>query len=134
MLVAVALSARAQVSDDRLGTRLGAFPDLETGEATQHQLLPNLGRVVFEQVLDRLLVVADVRLVEQDHLLVVVLQLALDDPLDDVLGLALGLLGVDLPLAVEFGMEGVERLADPVRRARRGQRPQPVPETVPTTP
>ena len=42
-----------------------------------------------------------------------------------------------LALAVEFGMEGVERIGDPVRRARgsgRGGRPQAVPETVPSTP
>ena len=39
-----------------------------------------------------------------------------------------------LALAVEFGMEGVERIADPVRRARRGRRQTLVPETVPTTP
>jgi osmoprotectant transport system permease protein len=39
-----------------------------------------------------------------------------------------------LALAVEFGMEAFERISDPVRRARRGHRPQPVPETVPSTP
>ena len=39
-----------------------------------------------------------------------------------------------LALAVEFGMEGVERIADPVRRARRGRRQTMVPETVPTSP
>src|SRR5215211_4707382 len=81
-------------------TGLGAFPDLEPREATQHQLLADLGRVVVEQVLDGLLVVADVGLFEQDDLLVVVLELAVDDLLDDVVRLALRLAGVDLTLAV----------------------------------
>src|SRR5215207_7255009 len=82
-------------------TGLGALPDLEAGEAAQDELLADLGRVGVEQVLDRLLVVADVRLVEQDDLLVVVLELALDNLLDDLLGLALGLAGVDLPLLLD---------------------------------
>src|SRR5512132_4618967 len=86
---------------DRSWDGSGAFPDLEPREAAEHQLLADLGRVAVEQVLDGLLVVADVRLVEQDDLLVVVLELALDDALDDVVGLALGLLGVDLPLLGE---------------------------------
>src|SRR5215216_4669920 len=82
-------------------TGLGPLPDLEPREATQHQLLADLGRVVVEQVLDGPLVVADVRLFEQDDLLEIVLELAIDDLLDDVVGLALGLAGVDLALAVD---------------------------------
>src|SRR5215218_2549200 len=97
---------------------LGPLPHLEAGEAAQHELLAHLGRVVVQQVLDGLLVVADVRLVEQHDLLVEAVELALDDLLHDVGRLALGLGGVDLALLLEHVVGHV--LAAQVRRVGDG--------------
>src|SRR6266511_3633443 len=57
-------------------------------EPTHGHLLPDLGRHLVEELLDRLRVVLHVRLVEQDRLCVERLQLALHDLRDHVVGLA----------------------------------------------
>src|SRR5512132_3289177 len=57
-------------------------------EPAHGHLLPDLGRHLVEELLDRLRVVLHVRLVEQDRLCVERLQLALDDLGDHVVGLA----------------------------------------------
>src|SRR5512132_1565184 len=57
-------------------------------EPAHGHLLPDLGRHLVEELLDRLRVVLHVRLVEQDRLRVERLQLALDDLGDHVVGLA----------------------------------------------
>src|SRR6266516_2291493 len=84
-----------------LALALGVLPDPEPGEATDHQLLANLGRVGIEHLLDSLAGTADMGLVKQDDLLVEVLELALDDPLDDIRLLAFRLLGVDFALPLQ---------------------------------
>src|SRR5512132_160229 len=57
-------------------------------EPAHGHLLPDLGRHLVEELLDRLRIVLHVRLVEQDRLRVEGLQLALDDHRDHVVGLA----------------------------------------------
>src|SRR6266700_150575 len=94
-------SARALVAASPFGCSLRLLPNLVPGEAAQHEPLTDPVGVRVQQLLDRLVLIPDEGLVQQDDLLVEVLQLALDDPLDDVVRLALGLRGVDLALALE---------------------------------
>ena len=71
---------------------LGLGPDFEAGEAGDPDVLAGLRRSLLAKLLDRLavvLVAVDVRLLEQRDLLAPLGELALDDPLADVLGLAL---------------------------------------------
>src|SRR5690349_376116 len=74
-------------------------PDLEAGEAGDADVLAGPRRRLLAQLLDRLAVVllaVDVLLVEQRDLLAPLRELALDDAVADVLGLALlGRLGLE---------------------------------------
>src|SRR4051812_10636036 len=70
------------------------LPHLEAREAGDSNVLARLGRDLGAQILDRLalvLVLVEVLLIEQDELGGPLLQLAVDDLLDDALGLAVGL-------------------------------------------
>ena len=71
--------------------RLVLRPDFEAGEAGDSDVLAGLRRGFLAELLDRLalvLVAVDVRLLEQRDLLAPLRELAFDDPLADVLGLA----------------------------------------------
>src|SRR3954452_13164314 len=96
---------------------------LEAREAGDPDVLAGLGRDLGAQVLDRLalvLVLVEVLLIEQDELGGPLLQLAVDDLLDDVLGLAVGLrlLLEDAPLVGDLVLGDV--LERDVLRVHRG--------------
>src|SRR5213083_487585 len=88
-------------------------------EPTYRDLLPRLGTDLVEQRLDRLGIVLDEQLVEEDAVLEEGLELALDDPRDHVVGLAgLPRLRLEDPSLV---LEGLRRDFVPVEPARRGR-------------
>src|SRR5215213_5758638 len=102
------------------GRARALLADREPDEAADADVLAGLGRQLVLQLLDRLALVpvrVDVRLVEEDDLLVPLAQLALDDPRADVLGLVGGLLLEDLRLALAVG--GVDLLLADDEWARR---------------
>src|SRR3954453_15526885 len=97
----------------------------EPGETRDAHVLARLGRDLRPQVLDRLALVAvraHMLLLEQRDLLRPLLELALDDPLDDVVGLAIltGLCFEDLPLGLECLRVDVVDGYDQRRRWRAG--------------
>src|SRR4051812_48093537 len=97
----------------------------EPGETRDAHVLARLGRDLRPQVLDRLALVAvraHMLLLEQRDLLRPLLELALDDPLDDVVGLALltGLCFEDLPLGLACLRVDVVDGYDEWRRWRAG--------------
>src|SRR4051812_35303772 len=97
----------------------------EPGETRDAHVLARLGRDLRPQVLDRLALVAvraHMLLLEQRDLLRPLLELALDDPLDDVVGLALltGLCVEDLALGLACLRVDVVDGYDEWRRWRAG--------------
>src|SRR5215213_4379214 len=100
------------------GRARALLADREPDEAADADVLAGLGRQLVLQLLDRLALVpvrVDVRLVEEDDLLVPLAQLALDDLRADVLGLVGGLLLEDLRLALAVLRRDLV-LADVARR------------------
>src|SRR5438270_11452974 len=85
----------------RLGARAGLLAHLEAGEAAHDDVLLDESDLLLDDLAHRLLLVADVRLLEQADLGEVLLELALRDLVLDVLGLARGRRLVDLALLLE---------------------------------
>src|SRR3954451_13183094 len=82
---------RSRRAGSRRSLRFASGADAEVGEAGDLDVLAGLGRQLLAQLLDRLALVflgVDVRLVEQRDFAPPLAQLALDDFLDDVAGLA----------------------------------------------